>query len=551
MTLHRLFPGTASSQRVRQALDELRREHQVPVGFPPEVASEAAAVAAAWENLDWPAPSSVPSFASGPAPSPASGAAPSPDPHPAPRLEPVSALPHGALPLDPSAVAAARSALPGRVPALDMRHVPLVTIDPPQSRDLDQAVHIEQRARGFVIHYAIASLATFVTPGGALDQEVRSRATTIYAPDYATPLHPSEVSESAASLLPGVDRPAYMWRFELNERGEVDATALTHALVRSRAQLSYAQVQEAVEGRATLPAAPDLPALLKAVGILLRARELERGGISLRTPAQEVEKVPGGYHLTYAATLPVEEWNAQISLLTGMEAARLMRAAGVGILRTLPPPGEAEIERLRIAARALGLQWPREMGYPEFVRGLSSTDPAEAAFLAATPALFRGAGYLPFGGPCAPLPGDDVAALTHGSIAAPYAHVTAPLRRLVDRFGLEICLAQANGHPVPSWVLEALPELPQQMATGGRKARALDAGAVAALEALVLAGQEGNEFPAVLLDAGREGNFATAMLREPAVIIPVSGTELRAASEVRVRIVAVDVPARSVQAQVV
>ncbi|WP_371177257.1 RNB domain-containing ribonuclease [Buchananella felis] len=579
MSLHRLAPGAAASRRVRRALDALRQENDVPPAFPPDVLAEAEAVARAWEKLDWGEPNGP--ATPGPAtPGPATPVPATPGPATPGPAAPGDGGPAGRppqdcagfapLPLPPQAVARARASLPGRVPTLDLRQLPLVTIDPPGSRDLDQAVHIERASEGrrpergaanratepggqaaFVVHYAIASLATFVAPGGPLDREVRARALTVYAPDFATALHPPVLSEGAASLLPGKDRPAYVWRFELDSAGQVIAMDLRHALVRSRAQLSYGQVQHALDTGESLEAAPELPQLLREVGTLRRARELERGGISLRTPSQEVERVEGGYRLTYAATLPVEEWNAQISLLTGMEAARIMGQAGVGILRTLPPAGPEEIARLRLTARVLGLEWDQEQSYAQFVRGLSSHIPAHAAFLTATTTLFRGANYLPFGGPCPPLPVGDAAALTHGSIAAPYAHVTAPLRRLVDRFGLEICLAAVEGEEEPAWVLEALPALPSQMSAGSRRARAVDSGAVAALEALVLAGQEGATFRAVLLEVNRDSAQGVAMLAEPAVIIPVTGSGLAVASEVEVRVTGVDVPSRAVTAVVV
>ena len=84
----------------------------------------------------------------------------------------------------------------------DRRDIEFVTIDPPGSKDLDQAVHVEQSGEGYVVHYAIADLGAFVTPGGALDMEVRKRGMTVYGPDARTPLHPKILSEGAASLLP-------------------------------------------------------------------------------------------------------------------------------------------------------------------------------------------------------------------------------------------------------------------------------------------------------------------------------------------------------------
>jgi exoribonuclease R len=93
----------------------------------------------------------------------------------------------------------------------DARDLPLLTIDPPGSRDLDQAFFLSRRDGGFRIHYAISDLAPFVPPGGTVDAEAWRRGQTIYMPDLRSPLHPTALSEEAASLLPNVDRPALLW----------------------------------------------------------------------------------------------------------------------------------------------------------------------------------------------------------------------------------------------------------------------------------------------------------------------------------------------------
>lgn len=99
----------------------------------------------------------------------------------------------------------------GRPPSKDQRDVEFVTLDPPTSTDLDQAFHLSRTPNGYLLRYAIADVAAFVTPGGAIDRETRQRGETLYAPTAKTPLHPAALSEAAASLLPGVDRPALVW----------------------------------------------------------------------------------------------------------------------------------------------------------------------------------------------------------------------------------------------------------------------------------------------------------------------------------------------------
>ena len=535
MSRKRLSTYTAPPAEVTRALDELRARYEVPTAFPPEALAEAEAAATSWAQ-------------DGPARLLADG-------------------------------------------ARDARDLDLVTIDPPGSMDLDQAVLLERlparseaagasvgdapgSAATYRVHYAIASLATFVPPGGALDAELGRRGETIYAPDAATPLHPEVLSHGAASLLEDVDRPACLWTIDLDARGEVVSARVERALVRSRARLSYGQVQAAIDGEGTLPssAPTDLPGLLAEIGRLRLEREVARGGISMTTPEQVVEVTeaagaagdsesaevlgPSGYRLAYRVPVPAEQYNAQISLLTGMCAARIMVECGVGILRTLPPARPEDYARLRRVAAALGIDWPAAQPYPELVRGLDHAVPAHAAFMDQAMSLFRGSGYLAFGAGGVGVPADDEASdaeeAVHSAIAARYAHVTAPLRRLVDRYGEEVCIAACAQAPVPEWVLQALPDLPDVMEQTGKRARAIGRGALTALEALVLRGHEGEVFDGVITSE-RDGR-GELVLTEPAVVTEVrrgsgqSGDRLPVGERVRVRLLSAD-PAAGIRFQ--
>lgn len=450
------------------------------------------------------------------------------------------------IPLSFSAAAEADARAAAARPPVgaDRLDIPFVTIDPPASRDLDQAVHIEDRGgEGFLVHYAISAVGTLVEPGSALDEEVHARGVTVYGPQGAFPLHPETLSAGAASLLPGAERTAYLWTMALDADAAACHTTVELARVRSRAKLSYAQVQRAADSSAGLPPGvpEDLPRLLRRVGELRGAVERARGGVSMDTPEQVVVRTNGGFRLEFRGNLPAESWNAQLSLLTGMEAARMMRAAGTGILRTLPPAQEAAIRRLRRVANALGIRWERTVGYPELVRSLDSAVPAHAAFLEAATELFRGAAYEWFDGGAPPRP------LIHGAIAAEYAHVTAPLRRLVDRYGLEICLAHSRGEPVPADMRDRLPAVPGFMATGTRRAGAYERAAVDIVEALVLRGREGETFPGVILDVEerRRGpdQRGEVILRGLGIEGEVTGRALPLGEQVPVRLAEAD-PAR-------
>ncbi|MFF4847561.1 RNB domain-containing ribonuclease [Streptomyces sp. NPDC001194] len=424
---------------------------------------------------------------------------------------------------------AERAARAPRQPALDATDLPLFTVDPPASRDLDQAMHLAKRpgGNGYRVHYAIADVAAFVTPGGALDAEAHHRVTTLYFPDGKVPLHPPVLSEGAASLLPGQTRPALLWRFDLDSAGRVETTEVRRALVRSRAKLDYDGVQRAIDsGTAEEPVA-----LLRDVGRLRETLEQERGGISLNVPEQEIVASGGSYTLAYRAPLPADGWNAQISLMTGMAAAELMLAAGAGILRTLPSAPDGAVGRLRRTAAALRIDWPHHVPYAELVRTLDPHLPAHAAFLQECTALLRGAGYTVFTGGRTPDP------LLHAAVAAPYAHCTAPLRRLVDRYAGELCVAAVAGAEPPQWAAAALEELPQRMADGNRLANTAERECVDLVEAALLKDHVGETFEATVIDVKEhEPLVGTVHLEEPAVVGRVESPSARLPLGDRIRV---------------
>jgi exoribonuclease R len=410
-------------------------------------------------------------------------------------------LPEG-FPID-VLVEADAAASPTPPPAADHRDIPFITIDPAGSMDLDQALHIARRPGGFLVHYAIADVPGFVRAGGAVDREARERGQTLYAADGRVPLHPPVLSEDRVSLLPGVDRTAYVWSFELDEAGAVERTGLQRAHVRSRERLSYDEAQARIDAEQG-----DVLALLRDVGLARIEQERARGGASLNSPEEEIVRSDGGYALKRRHLLPVEAWNAQLSLMTGMAAAAIMLEARVGILRTMPKPTTQNIAAFRTQTEALGRPWSRSVTYGEYLRGLDRDDPTALAVMQAAGGLFRGAGYEAMDGA---VPADP----EQSALAAPYAHVTAPLRRLVDRWGLVVCEALIAGREVPAWARATLHELPALMGASSQRASRLEAASVALVEAAVLSDRVGERFTVTVLEL--RGENAVIQLAEPAV----------------------------------
>jgi exoribonuclease R len=443
----------------------------------------------------------------------------------------------------PEVVAAALEAAKNpRLPELDRTDIDFVTIDPPGSMDLDQALHISRNGDGYTVNYAIADVAAFVRPGDPIDVEARRRGETLYAPDKRTPLHPPGLSEGAASLLPNQIRPALLWTIAFDSTGEGTNVVCQRALVKSRAKLNYAGVQKDLDAGT----ASESLQLLREVGRLREQRELERGGVNLPIPDQEVVTSNHGWGLEFRAPLPVEGWNAQISLLTGMAAAHLMMYGEIGILRTLPESHDDLRRKLENTAKALGIAWSVGTSYAQFIHGLDPKVPAHAAMLAACTVLFRGAGYTAFSGGVPEQP-------EHAAMKSEYAHVTAPLRRLVDRWAGEICLALCADTEVPAWVRESMDEIPKIMDEAARRANAYERSIVSMVEAGLVAEQVGSLFDGVITEVdGRESTRGIVALSTLAIEGRITGTTpLPLGQPVRVKLVEADIAQRSIAFELV
>jgi exoribonuclease R len=211
----------------------------------------------------------------------------------------------------------------------------------------------------------------------------------------------------------------------------------------------------------------------------------------------------------------------------------------------MPAPRAEAVAALRAAAPVLGVDWPQGASVGQVLSMLDVGNARGAAFVDQAAELMRGAGYTAFDGEVPKDPG-------HGAVAAAYAHVTAPLRRLADRYATEVCLCAQEGREVPSWVRSALPRLPEVMTTGDRRASSAERAAVDLVEAVLLSGRVGEEFDAAVIDVdspnhhashGRGGGIA---LDDPPVRARCLG-DLPLGERIRVRLVTAEVATRTVR----
>lgn len=421
----------------------------------------------------------------------------------------------------------------------DRTDIPFVTIDPPGSMDLDQAMHLERSGDGFTVRYAIADVAAFVAPGGPIDVEAHRRGQTLYCPDDNSPLHPRRLSEGAASLLPDRVRAAVLWTIELDTAGAPVRVGLERATIRSVARLDYAGVQADAAADRLHPSVAALP----EIGERRRRAARARHAVALNLPDAEVSRAGDGHWtLELRAVSPLEDANAEISLLTGMCAADIMMAGRVGLLRTLPPPAARDIAELRRSATALGIDWPDGAAPGDVVSRVNGATPRGAAFLEDAVRLLRGAGYAAFDGAVP-------AQAEHAGVAARYAHVTAPLRRLADRYATEVCLALYLGHPIPSWARSGLADLPEIMRSSDRRAAELERACTWAVVVFLLSDRIGDVFTGSVVQTDTERDRATVLLLDPPVRAHAPARGLTEGATIQVRLTGLDAAGQAVTVQ--
>lgn len=430
-------------------------------------------------------------------------------------------------PTFPPEVLAAAEAAAARRPAahVDRTAVEFVTLDPAPSTDLDQAFAVERAGEDLVLRYAIADVGWFVADGDPLDTEAWQRGETLYLPDGRAPLYPTVLSERAASLLPDGVRPAVVFVVRVAGEGAVRLDGAERALVRSRAKLAYETVTDA-----------ELPDGFAELAQRVHDAEARRGASRVDPPEQGVEPLDGGYALTFRLRRAVEDANAAMSLATNMAVADALHAAHTGLFRTMPEPDERAVRRLRLTAKAFGVGWPDTESLADLGRRLDPGDPRQAALMLAIRRASGGASYEPY---------RDGEVPWHAAMAATYTHATAPLRRLADRYVVLAALAVANGDRVPDAVSDAFSRLPAVMERADARAGSIERAVVDLAEAVVLHGQEGRSFDAVVTDVDERG--ARVQLNELAVVGRVVAHQVRPGDEIRVRLSDADAAARRVE----
>lgn len=331
---------------------------------------------------------------------------------------------------------------------LDRAGLPFVTIDGEHSKDLDQALFVQREGDGYLVIYAIADASYYVRPGSALFAESMKRGASYYFPGFSVPMLPRALSEGLISLNPDEPRRALLFRHSLDSKGAIIDTKLERARVRSRARLSWRQVQTLIDSPSTSPLhGTEFEAslfLLRDVGRLRMALAAERGLVRYRR--EEVSIELDGEGLTFQVMEQVRDevelWNEQLSLMCNAEGGRLLREhehdAVQPIYRVQPGPEPERLAQLAKLTEFMASRW--KLPATPWVWNQQTTSLAD--YLAGLPRATPGSQ-------------EDrlVAALTRQSVmvnlrseystepgahtgvgAEPYARFSAPMREMVGVF---------------------------------------------------------------------------------------------------------------------
>jgi ribonuclease R len=433
--------------------------------------------------------------------------------------------------------AALREAEEAKPPALkgreDWRDVPLVTIDPPDAKDHDDAVHAQadpdpNNRGGYIVDVAIADVAFYVRPGSALDRDALARGNSVYFPDRVVPMLPERISNDLCSLVPGEPRGALAVRLVIGNDGRKRSHSFHRILMRSAAKLHYAQAQAAIDGRPDDTTGPLLAPILKplydAYAVVKRARE-ERDPLDLDIPERKILLKSDGTvdRVIVPERLDAHKLIEEFMILANVAAAEMLEKKSLPLIyRVHDEPTLEKVHNLQEFLKTLDLPF------------------AKAGAL--RPALFNRVLAQVRGHDAEPLVNEVVlrsqaqaeyAAENYGHFGLNlrrYAHFTSPIRRYADLIvhrALIRGLGLGEGALPETETVETLTEVAAQISLTERRAMKAERETADRLIAHFLADRIGATFQGRISGVTRAGLFVKLTDTGADGLIPIRtlGTE--------------------------
>jgi ribonuclease R len=244
----------------------------------------------------------------------------------------------------------------------DWRDVPLITIDPPDAKDHDDAVHAvpdsdPDNQGGYVVTVAIADVAAYIRPGSAMDNEAQERGNSVYFPDRVVPMLPERISNNLCSLRPREDRPALAVRMVIGPDGRKKSHSFHRVMMRSAEKLSYQQAQAAIDGRPDEVTTPILDTILKplwaAYELLKKARDI-REPLFLDLPERKILLRPDGTvdRIFVPERLEAHKLIEEFMIQANVAAAEVLEKAEADLIYRVHD--EPSLEKMRSLGEVLG-----------------------------------------------------------------------------------------------------------------------------------------------------------------------------------------------------
>jgi ribonuclease R len=415
----------------------------------------------------------------------------------------------------------------------DWRDLPLVTIDPPDAKDHDDAVHAQpdsdpNNQGGYIVDVAIADVAFYVRPGSALDRDALTRGNSVYFPDRVVPMLPERISNDLCSLVPGEARGALAVRMVIGNDGRKRSHSFHRILMRSAAKLNYAQAQAAIDGRPDDTTGPLLDSILKplydAYAVVKRARD-ERDPLDLDIPERKILLKPDGTvdRVVVPERLDAHKLIEEFMILANVAAAEMLEKKDLPLIyRVHDEPTLEKVHNLQEFLKTLDLPFAKSG--------------------ALRPALFNRILAQVKGHDSEPLVNEVVlrsqaqaeyAAENYGHFGLNlrrYAHFTSPIRRYADLVvhrALIRGLGLGEGALPETETVETLSEVAAQISVTERRAMKAERETADRLIAHFLADRIGATFQGRISGVTRAGLFVKLSDTGADGLIPIRtlGTE--------------------------
>ena len=395
----------------------------------------------------------------------------------------------------------------------DWRAIPLITIDPADAKDHDDAVQAEadpdpENAGGFILHIAIADVAAYVTPGSALDREALNRGNSVYFPDRVVPMLPERISNDLCSLKPGVNRAAMGLRIKIDKQGRKLAHSFHRVLIRSAAKVAYPQAQAAIDGTPDEITGPLLEGVLRPLWAAYEAMKIARDArepLDLDLPERKLKLDQQGHVIDVYVPerLDAHRLIEEFMILANVCAAETLEKARIPLLyRIHDNPSLEKMQSLREFLETIGISLPKQGAVqPELFNRILARVKDTANAQLSNEVILRSqaqAEYSP----------DNIGHF--GLNLRRYAHFTSPIRRYADLVvhrGLIRSLGLGKDGLPDTVTLDQMREIGAQISTCERRAMAAERETTDRLIAHFLSERVGESFKGRIAGVTRAGLF--------------------------------------------